>query len=105
MKKHLIDFKNMGWESPAPGVREKSHTGNNQRIRLVEFSGEFAEKGWCTEGHAGYVLEGSILIDFNGKPIKFEKGDGLFIPGGEESKHKGKIAKCEKALIILFEKL
>jgi len=35
----------------------------------------------------------------------FRAGDGLFIPEGEENKHKGKVAKGEKALIILFEKV
>ncbi len=53
----------------------------------------------------GYVLEGRISIDFSGREIVFEAGDGLSIPAGEGSKHKGKIAKGEMALIILFEEI
>lgn len=105
MKSYFIDFKNMEWESPAPGVRQKSYIGDNQRIRLAEFTDEFVEEEWCTKGHIDYLLEGSISIDFDGIIINFSPGDVLFIPEGEESKHKGKIAKGEKALIILFEKI
>ncbi|MDD5451337.1 MAG: cupin domain-containing protein [Desulfovibrionales bacterium] len=105
MKDYLIDFQNMNWESLAPGVRYKAFIRGNQRIRLVEFSEEFIEKDWCTKGHVGYVLEGGISIDFNGTPINFKAGDGLFIPKGEACRHRGKVAKGEKALIILFEEV
>jgi glyoxylate utilization-related uncharacterized protein len=105
MKNYLIDFKNMECETPAPGVRYKAYTRGNHKMRLVEFTGEFVEDDWCTKGHVGYILEGNLLIDFNGRLSTFRAGDGFFIPEGEESKHKGKVAKGEKALIILFEKV
>lgn len=103
MKNYLIDFKNMRWESPAPGVRYKSFIRGTQKIRLVEFTEEFRENDWCTKGHVGYILEGSIAIDFNGKLIRYSAGDGIFIEEG--SKHKAKVDKGEKALIVLFEKV
>jgi quercetin dioxygenase-like cupin family protein len=103
MRNYLIDFQNIDWEVPAPGVRYKAYVKGNQRIRLVEFSEEFVEDNWCTKGHIGYILEGSISIDFSGKTTTFKAGDGFFIPEGEENRHKGKVAKGKKALIILFE--
>jgi hypothetical protein len=30
-------------------------------------------------------------IDFDGEVIAFGPGDGLFIPGGEKHKHKGRV--------------
>jgi len=105
MRNYLIDFQNMNWESPAPGVRHKVYIRDNQRIRLVEFSDKFIEEDWCIKGHIGYVLEGSISIDFDGKVSTFREGDGFFIPEGKGSKHKGKIAKGEKAIVVLFEKV
>ncbi len=105
MKNYLVDFKNMDWESPTTGVRYKAYIQGNHRIRLAEFTEEFVEEGWCTKGHTGYVLGGKISIDFNGKITDFKSGDGFFIPEGKENKHKGKVAKGEKALIILFEEV
>ncbi len=105
MAEYLIDFQNMNWENPAPGVRHKAFIRDNQRIRLAEFSEDFAEKEWCTKAHEGYVIEGNISIDFNGKLVSFKSGDGLFIPEGEANKHKGRVAKGEKALVILFEEV
>ena len=100
---HLIDFKSMNWESHASGVRHKVFIRGNERMRLVEFSEHFVEKDWCTKGHIGYVIEGGISIDFNGKQVNFKAGDGFFIIEGD--KHKGSVAKGEKALVILFEKI
>jgi ethanolamine utilization protein EutQ (cupin superfamily) len=60
------------------------------------------EKDWCTKGHIGYVIEGCLSIDFNGKQMNFKAGDGIFIKEG--NKHKGSVAKEEKALVILFDK-
>ena len=30
-------------------------------------------------------------IDFDGEVVVYEAGDGLFIPAGQEHKHKGKV--------------
>jgi len=103
MDNYLIDFQGMSWENTASGVRLKVFAEGEQNIRLVEFSDEFVENDWCIKKHFGYVLEGSISIDFSGKLVNFKSGNGFFIPGGEASKHKGRIAKGEKALIILVE--
>jgi quercetin dioxygenase-like cupin family protein len=105
MVEYLIDFKTIAWESPAPGVRHKVFVKDSQRIRLVEFSDSFVESEWCTRGHIGYVLDGRISIDFDGKQIEFKTGDGFFIPEGEANRHKGSVRKGEKALIVLFEKI
>ena len=103
MKKCLIDFENIAWESPSDGVCYKSYVKGNQRIRLVEFSEGFEEADWCTKGHAGYVLEGSFSLDFKGRFEKFRKGDILFIPEGSDYGHKAVLGKGEKVLLLLFE--
>ena len=105
MRKYLIDFENMSWESGYPGQRQKAYVEGNQRIRLVELSDKYAEEDWCEKEHLGYVLKGRISIIFNGKTMTFNEGDGIFIPKGKENRHKGRIAKGEKALMIIVEKL
>ena len=104
MPNYLIDFAKMKWENFAPGVRQKIRQLGNLRLRLVEFSEEFNEIDWCRKGHIGYLIEGKLAIDFDGKISRFKAGDGIYIPGGESSRHKAKIGKGEKALLVFVEK-
>ena len=106
MMNYLIDFGKISWKSAYPGQREKSYVEGNQRIRLVELSDEYAEEEWCEKEHIGYILKGKISIIFiDGKSITFNESNGIFIPKGKEHRHKGKIAKDEKVLMVFVEKL
>ena len=101
MKQYKIHFDSMAWESPARGARFKAYEQDGKKLRLVEFSKDFIEPG-CTNGHIGYILEGQMEIEFNGKAIVFGPGDGLFIPAGPEHKHKAKVL-TDKVKAILVE--
>jgi hypothetical protein len=105
MSEFLIDFKKLKWEKKYPGQRQKTYTRGNQRLRLVELSDEYHEEEWCEKEHIGYVIAGRIIIDFNGESLSFNEGDGIFIIGGRENRHKGIIAKGEKVLMLFFEKI
>jgi quercetin dioxygenase-like cupin family protein len=102
MGQYRIDFNSMQWETPAIGVKCKAYEQGGRKLRLVEFSKEFVEPDWCIKGHIGYILEGQMEIDFDGKIIVFGPGDGLFIPAGEEHKHKGRVL-TDVVKIILVE--
>lgn len=102
MKQYKIDFESMPWESPAVGAKFKASERNGRKLRLVEFTREFAEPVWCKKGHIGYILEGQLEINFDGKIVVFGPGDGLFIPPGEKHKHIGRALK-DLVKIILVE--
>ncbi len=102
MKQYRIDFESMEWESLADGVRFKAFEQDGRKLRLVEFSKEFVEPDWCTHGHIGYILEGQMEIDFSGEKELFGPGDGVFIPAGQEHKHKGRVL-TDKVKVILVE--
>jgi len=102
MEQYKVDFKSKSWETPAEGVRFKAYQQGEKKLRLAEFTKEFVEPDWCTKGHIGYVLEGQMEIDFDRKVIQFGPGDGVFIPAGEEHKHKAKVL-TDVAKIILVE--
>ena len=69
---------------------------------MVEFSKEFVEPDWCTKGHIGYILEGQMEINFDGKKVVFNAGDGVFIPAGEKHRHKGRVL-TDIVKVILVE--
>ena len=100
MEQYKIDFESIPWESPAAGVKFKAYEQNGRKLRLAEFTREFIEPDWCTKGHIGYILEGQMEIDFDGKVVVFNSGDGLFIPEGD--KHKGRVL-TDVVKIILVE--
>jgi hypothetical protein len=101
MERYKIDFELMRWQEPAAGIRFKAYQQGGKRIRLAEFGKEFVEANWCTRGHIGLLLEGRMEIDFNGKVIVFKPGDGLFIPAGEEHKHKAKVLTSVVKVILV----
>jgi hypothetical protein len=100
---HRVDFASIPWEARAPGARFKAYRCNGSRLRLAEFTREFAEPDWCTQGHIGYVLEGVIAVDFHQKEEVFVAGDGLFIPAGEEHGHKARAVTGSVTLILVDE--
>ena len=102
MDQYRVDFESIPWEAPAAGVRFKGHVENGKRLRLVEFTRDFVDPDWCRNGHIGLILEGQMEIDFDGQVIAFGPGDGIFIPPGEEHKHKGRVLS-DKVKAILVE--
>ncbi len=97
-----IPFESLPWEVSADGVRFKAYERDGRKLRLVEFAREFIEPDWCTKGHIGYILEGQMELDFDGKVLVFGPGDGVFIPAGPEHKHKGRVL-TDKVTAILVE--
>ena len=100
---YIVEFDKLPWNEPTTGLRYKSFISGNQQIRIVEFSEGFIEPEWCKKGHAGYVLEGTFSNDYDGNIERYKKGDVIFIPAGEQTKHKAVLGKGEKVTLLLFE--
>ena len=95
-----IDFDAIEWESPMPGVRQKAFVQNARRVRLVEYTTGMAPH-WCSRGHYGYILEGRFEIEFDDRTEIFEAGDGVFIPDGEEHRHRARVVgEVVRALFV-----
>jgi len=84
-----VDFDAMEWQEGRPGVRYKVYSEGSRRLRLVEFSTGEGDPHWCELGHIGFVLTGGLQIDVNGTVLSFSAGDGLFLPAGAASAHRG----------------
>jgi len=90
LETYRIQFIDIEWKSTIPGVRHKVYSDGSSVLRLVEFSDEM-DLHWCSRGHIGLILEGRFEIEFQGGKRIFETGDGVFIPGGEEHKHRARV--------------
>lgn len=71
------------------GVRQKVIAYHGKKLRLVEYTKAMPEH-WCKKGHFGYIVDGQFEIEFQDGVRIFEQGDGVFIPDGEEHKHKAR---------------
>ena len=98
---YKIDFKSLGWEQLMNGVRHKYLDQANIRVRLVEYGREMPPH-WCEKAHYGYVLEGMLEIEFDHETLRYDKGDGLFLPPGNNHRHKAR-AITEKVVIFFVE--
>jgi len=87
MTNYLVDLEALPWESPAQGIRHKLHRVADRALRLVEYSREMAPH-WCSKGHVGHIVAGSLEIEFSTGTIRFEAGDLVFIPPGPEHAHR-----------------
>ena len=90
MQPFKVNFDALEWQSPLPGARFKAYRSGEKQIRLVEFTSGFIEPHWCEKGHIGLVLEGMLEVDFDGHMVRYQKGEGIFIPPGPESAHKAR---------------
>lgn len=85
-----IDFESLQWESPLPGARFKAFRHGGKQLRLLEVSTNFVEPDWCEKGHVGFVLEGTLEVDFDGRVVVYPQGSGIFIPAGPAAAHKAR---------------
>lgn len=96
-----IDFDSLPWESPLPGARFKAYLGGMKQIRLLEFSSEFVEPVWCEKGHVGFVLEGTLEVEFKGRIVVYPQGSGIFIPAGAATAHKARSVTPVVRLVLV----
>ena len=97
-----IEFEKMPWKEISSGVREKTHRGDSKQLRLVEFAAGFRETDWCERPHLGLVLEGEFTLEFRHRTERFAAGDGIFIGGSGEGRHRIAVG-VGRALLILAE--
>ena len=100
---YKVQFDTLEWIDTGQGIRYKSFQQNGFQLRVIEFSKGMQHDHWCTTGHMGYVIEGQLDIQFSNAKVTYKTGDSLFIPGGEEHKHKPD-AVTEHVTIFSIEK-
>lgn len=98
----LARFSDLPWENPAEHVRQKTHVLGGKKLRLVEFGKGLEHPEWCLKGHVGYVLDGTLAIEFDHETIEFNAGDGLILPAGEAARHRP-LPVSDRVLLILCE--
>jgi mannose-6-phosphate isomerase-like protein (cupin superfamily) len=95
------NFSRQSWKQVTPLARQKTMTLGDKRIRLLELAPGFEELEWCLRGHIGYVLDGSLEIEFQNGTQKFEPGDVLAVEPG--CHHKARRTNQKVTLFVVDE--
>lgn len=96
-----IDFSALDWEDHSTGVRFKGCVADGKQVRFVEVDPD-CEQDWCVTGHAGYVLEGCMEVEFAaGGSETFNAGDGLIVRGGEAWRHRPRAVGSVVRLVLV----
>jgi len=90
MPDYRIDFESLPWEPVMEGVRQKAVAHSGKKVRLVEYT-RAMPLHWCTRGPYGYILKGRLEIEFGDAARIFEESVGVFIPDGEEHRHRASV--------------
>ena len=92
-------FDALDWQDSIRGARFKAFKHGAKQLRLLELTAEFVEPEWCEKGHAGFVIQGELEIDFHGQLVRYPQGSGIFIPAGVADAHK---ARSITPSVLLF---
>ena len=90
MSAQKVEFCDIPWHSPVENIYDKSHQVNDKRLRLVEYARNMAPH-WCSKGHVGYMLAGRMEIETDNETVVYNAGDGVYLPAGEQHRHKARI--------------
>ena len=83
-----ISFDKLEWQIPLPNARSKAVVHGEQQMRILELDQEFVDPHWCEKGHALYVLEGELELEFVDSRVKLSPGEAIFLDSGDAMKHK-----------------
>ena len=87
---YKVEFAPIPWQTPMRGLRYKACRRGEKQLRLVEYAAEM-EPHWCEKGHYGYILAGTIEIEFVTGRQTFKAGEGVFIPSGVLNRHRARV--------------
>ncbi len=103
MKNHLVQFESLKWINACKGMKYKKYEKGNKILRLIELTKDYCDLDWCEHGHIGVILEGNFRVEFQDHIEEFQQGDIVFIPQGEEHKHKASVINGESMMMLSFE--
>jgi quercetin dioxygenase-like cupin family protein len=95
-------FRDLPWQAAGEGLRQKQVAFATRQLRMLELTPALGHPDWCAKGHAGYVLEGRLELQFKSHLVHCEAGDGFLIPPGEEHAHKPR-ALTDRVTLFLVD--
>lgn len=98
VNEHAERFSEISWQQVSDQAKQKLIDNGEKRVRMLELSSGFREQDWCKRGHTGYIVSGTLHVEFENGPLQsFGQGEPLLISPGELHK-----ARVESGTVRLF---
>lgn len=97
----LVDLERVPWESGQPRMRVKRVWKGPTLFRVLELAAGFEEQDWCRRTHAGYVLEGQLIVTFPDREQIVPEGGAFCIQDGDRNRHKSRPAGARVRLLLI----
>lgn len=101
MAETLERFADVAWQDFGELARQKVIDNGEKRVRLLELHAGFYEQEWCERGHTGYVVAGTVEVEFGDEVQSFSQGDALLISRGHP--HKARTTTGPATLFLVDE--
>ena len=85
----IVRFAELSWADDVPGIRARQTHIARRRWALVEYAAGARRQEWCLDGHAGFVVSGSVEYEFEdgAEPLAVRTGDAFALATGHA--HRG----------------
>jgi quercetin dioxygenase-like cupin family protein len=81
MAHERLDFARIDWQAGGHPL-ERKKLGALGGATLLRFEPGFEDPNWCVNGHAGYVLEGTLRLTLDDGAIEAGAGQGFVLDPG-----------------------
>ena len=99
---YIVRFADVEWQSPGEFMRHKVFDCGAQRMRVMELQRGMQHPEWCPKGHAGYILEGKLSLEFEDGTVVLGPGDAFLVPSGTAAQHRPTPA-TDRLVMVLVE--
>jgi quercetin dioxygenase-like cupin family protein len=98
-----IAFAQLEWQDEAPGIRAQATTHEGSRWAVVEYAPGAHRVQWCTDGHRGWVVDGTIEYEFDDgqASLRAATGEAFRLPGGQA--HRGRNLADGRTRLFLID--
>lgn len=102
VKDVAIEFSRIDWTQDVPGIRARETHIEGHRWAIVEYARGAKRHEWCIDGHAGFVLNGTIEYEFEdgGPSLTVGEGDAFALSTGRAHRGTNRGGEASRLFVI-----
>ena len=100
MNDQIERFSDLDWQQVSEVAKQKLIDNGEKRVRLLQLQAGFQEQEWCQRGHTGFILHGTLEVEFQDDRVEsYSQGDPFLLSAGEP--HKARVSTGKVQLFLV----